>query len=1002
MAELEKKMEKEVQKKKTSRGVSLFHRMMIPVIIILAVQLLGCFLVLGLSGNIDKLKREKYSQFHKVVAKRAERVGDILVDKRNCARVYKERLEGGIAAYLAGVQHTTEDLNKDAELNEDVIAQMADEIEELLKNSGGSGAFLILGGYGEDSQTRCGYYLRNTNAKSTDERYFTVLRGSEHTLKQVEFSASKDWRPTFRIESNDAGGYYNKIASKMQEETDYGSFAIGYWSPVFTIYGDDVEMITYTMPLVDQNNNFYGVLGVEVSVEMLLDELPYHELSSDSSSGYYLAYKEENGDSYSTMVVSAASGKDITDKNGHLMYEQRKSFDYIYDMAGKSQEDRIGSLVNMEIYATQSPFIAESWALVGVLDEKQLMSVYNNFLIYLWITFAFVILVGIVGMWYMAYRFSGYVRKITYAIHSSSPEQPLYIETDNVTDIRELADMIQELYDRGTSAEKLVMIIDMAGVQVGAIEYCEEDNYVFCTQKAAEILEFHQIGKGSYISRKAFGIEIEVLKKNFVPYDGEENTYRMISKTGTDKWIRIQSRERENRHLVAVLDVTAEILEKQKIEYERDYDILTRLLNRNAFRARMGQMLKRGNLGVAAVVMMDLDNLKYFNDTYGHEYGDRYIREAAVVLSTMNQYNALVARMSGDEFLMFISGYSSKDEIRELVYEVHRRLLESYITVPGGEHIRLRASAGIAWYPDDAAYLDELIKYADFAMYEIKSTKKGDIKEFNRERYQKNSLLFTGKEELNRLIEVEGMVRYIFQPIVEVRSGEIFGYEALMRPQIDSLRSPEDVMRLAKAQSKLYQVEKVTWNVALSELMQQWKPGDDYRIFINSVPNHVLEERDTQELENKYEHLLKRVIIEIIESEQTDKSCMETKCEWAKKHGASIALDDFGTGYSNESTLLYINPDYVKLDMSIITNIHKDEGRQKIVEGLLAYTKSHGIKVIAEGIDCYEEMQTLIRLGVDYMQGWYLARGQYAITDIPEELKAQIRECVKKVQEEME
>lgn len=508
--------------------------------------------------------------------------------------------------------------------------------------------------------------------------------------------------------------------------------------------------------------------------------------------------------------------------------------------------------------------------------------------------------------------------------------------------------------------------------------------------------------ESQYISRKAFEIEVEVLRKNLTRYEEEEDTYCMISRTGADKWVRLKVKEREDRTLMAVLDVTAEIMEKQKIEYERDYDILTRLLNRNAFRARMGQMLKRGNLGIAAVVMMDLDNLKYFNDTYGHDYGDKYIREAAVVLSTLNQHNALVARMSGDEFLMFISGYSNKDEIRSLVHDVHRRLQESYVTVPGGENIRIRASAGIAWYPEDATYLDELIKYADFAMYEIKSSKKGDIREFNREMYLKDSVLFTGKEELNRLLEDPSMVKYVFQPIVEVVSGEIFGYEALMRPRIESLRSPEDVMRLAKAQSKLYQVEKMTWMSALKAVEKQRRHGDKFRIFINSVPNHVLDNADTAELEKNYRHLLDRVIIEIIESEQTDRSCMETKCEWAKKHGASIALDDFGTGYSNESTLLYIDPKYVKLDMSIISNIHKDEGRQKIVQGLLTYTKSHGIKVIAEGIDCYEEMRTLVRLGVDYMQGWYLSRGSEEILDIPSELKIQIRECVYEVAQENE
>lgn len=994
-------MEEKKSKKQVHKGKSMFQKMIAPIGIILIVQLLGFYLTLDLSGSMDKLKMEKYSEFRTTVYRRAERVSSILVDKRNLVNVYKEKLEESINEYLNEQQLTTRDLLYDAALNDDIILENADSIKEMLTSSGGSGAFLLLAGYGQTNEQRCGYYLRNTKINSTDERYFTVLRGSENILNQVGFTSNKNWRSTFRIGETKDGNYYSKIAKVLDGTNE--NVSAGYWSPVYTMYGDDTQIITYTVPLLDQKGNIYGVLGVEVSVQMLVEELPYRELSSGGYASYYLVHKEKNTDSYSTVAVAATSGKDITNKSGQVTYSGNKGIDNIYVMDENLDGEYIGTPVDMEIYVSQSPFVAERWSVIGVMDEKELLAVYNKFFYLMYMVFLVVILIGVVGEWYLVFRFCYYVRHITYAIRTCTPEKPLELEDADVRDIQMLTDSIQELHEQSTSSTKLVEIINMAGVQVGAIEYNEEDKFVFCTQKAGKILEFHQLDKDSqYISRDAFMVEIEVLKKKLIPYDKEENTYRMTDRNGVDKWIRIQVKEKENRYLVAVLDVTVEILEKQKIEYERDYDILTRLLNRNAFRARMGQLLKRGSLGIAAVVMMDLDNLKYFNDTYGHEYGDKYIREAAVVLSTMNQHNALVARMSGDEFLMFIYGYNNKDEIRELVYGVHRRLLESYVTVPGDKNIRLRASAGIAWYPDDATYLDELIKYADFAMYEIKSTKKGDIKEFNREKYQKNSLLFTGKEELNRLLEEEGMVRYIFQPIVEVASGDVFGYEALMRPQIDSLRSPEDVMRLAKAQSKLYQIEKVTWNVALSELMKQWKPDDNYRIFINSVPNHVLEERDTQELESKYRHLFERVIIEIIESEQTDKSCMETKCEWAKKHGASIALDDFGTGYSNESTLLYIDPDYVKLDMSIINNIHKDEGRQKIVEGLLTYTKSHGIKVIAEGIDSYEEMSTLIRLGVDYMQGWYLARGQFQITDIPEELKHQIRECVKQVQEETE
>lgn len=111
---------------------------------------------------------------------------------------------------------------------------------------------------------------------------------------------------------------------------------------------------------------------------------------------------------------------------------------------------------------------------------------------------------------------------------------------------------------------------------------------------------------------------------------------------------------------------------------------------------------------------------------------------------------------------------------------------------------------GITWYPDDAQNYEALLKYADFAMYQIKNSSKGSIGEFSMQSYAKNSFLLQSKEDLNHLID-DRLVRYVFQPIVDAHTGEVFAYEALMRPQLPALSSPLDVLTLARSQSKLYQ-----------------------------------------------------------------------------------------------------------------------------------------------------------------------------------------------------
>ena len=155
----------------------------------------------------------------------------------------------------------------------------------------------------------------------------------------------------------------------------------------------------------------------------------------------------------------------------------------------------------------------------------------------------------------------------------------------------------------------------------------------------------------------------------------------------------------------------------------------------------------------------------------------------------------------------------------------------------------MRASGGVAWYPKDAVDSDLLIKYADFAMYTVKHSTKGNIGEFDKQAYKNDAVLVTGIEELNRIID-EGSIRYAFQSIVSAKTGEIYGYEALMRPVSDMLNTPREFIRIAKADAKLNEVERLTWVYGLKEYKKQvdcGNIGSDARIFLNTIPNNMID-----------------------------------------------------------------------------------------------------------------------------------------------------------------
>ena len=139
------------------------------------------------------------------------------------------------------------------------------------------------------------------------------------------------------------------------------------------------------------------------------------------------------------------------------------------------------------------------------------------------------------------------------------------------------------------------------------------------------------------------------------------------------------------------MDITKDVYTRQKIEYERDYDILTHLLNRRAFHSRMRQLFQnRGRMKVAALIMMDLDNLKYINDTFGHDYGDQYIRAAANALRIGSPENAVISRMSGDEFYLFLYGYDSEDQARERIDRLQKSIQTSTLELPNRPSFRIR------------------------------------------------------------------------------------------------------------------------------------------------------------------------------------------------------------------------------------------------------------------------------------------------------------------------
>ena len=600
------------------------------------------------------------------------------------------------------------------------------------------------------------------------------------------------------------------------------------------------------------------------------------------------------------------------------------------------------------------------------------------------IIFTITNIVGISISFYIEYKLIKPLGILSDKVKNSNPNIQLKIKKTGIKEIDNLSEAIENLNEKvADSSSKLSQIINLLNMPIGAFEYRKNEDLVYCTEAFFKVIGVESFGLDATYFDKSFFEEIisEIVKK---PESEMQDIYRIDKANGRKLWVKLKVHEEGTKKFGVVIDVTQEVKEKQKIEYERDYDVLTNILNRRAFYNEVTERLNEKTSKIGAFVMWDLDNLKYVNDTYGHDYGDNYIRKAAFILKQFEQYNGLVARRSGDEFFVFLYGFDNEREIRKIVGKIHGDIESSFINLPNGRSLKLRASTGIAWYPKDAITFDELSRFSDFAMYKVKNTLKGSINEFNRKDYDENYFLLNSQEDLNKLLDEE-LVRYAFQPIIRADNGEIFAYEALMRSELESLKNPLHIIKLATADSRLYEIEKLTFFKSLEYYVKNQKYFKNRKLFINSIPNYVLVSEDLEKFERMYKKYLNNVVVEILENEQSNTKGTSEKISLISSWNSQVAIDDFGSGYNNEAVLLEMTPDYVKIDMEIVRGINKDFNRQQICKNLISYANQRNIKVVAEGVECREELEKLIELGVDFLQGYYFCKPEFVPPEIPKD-----------------
>lgn len=245
-------------------------------------------------------------------------------------------------------------------------------------------------------------------------------------------------------------------------------------------------------------------------------------------------------------------------------------------------------------------------------------------------------------------------------------------------------------------------------------------------------------------------------------------------------------------------------------------------------------------------------------------------------------------------------------------------------------------------------------------------------------------------EKFFMLLE-QNLFYYHYQPIVDARTGDIVAYESLMRTDQNIGLNPLQILDIATDFNRLYDIEKATMRNNLAYLNEHRKTFKNRRLFINSIPSHMLNEKDFREICEEFYDLFEQVVFEFTEqTEITDDSLTYIR-DRLTCNGISLAIDDYGTGYSNTSNLLRYNPDIVKIDHSLITSIDTNHKTRKVVSGIIDFLHKSGYIALAEGVETSSELRIMIELGADLIQGYYVAHPTPALLDrIPDTVREEI------------
>jgi diguanylate cyclase/phosphodiesterase len=449
-----------------------------------------------------------------------------------------------------------------------------------------------------------------------------------------------------------------------------------------------------------------------------------------------------------------------------------------------------------------------------------------------------------------------------------------------------------------------------------------------------------------------------------------------ISAALADK--KLQSKEDDLRRYGVLLSQLDQA--RESLQQAAHYDALTNLVNRRGFNQIFAERLAEQdpNEHRLAVMFLDIDHFKRINDSLGHDAGDELLKVIANHITAATRSHDLVARFGGDEFCV-VTSLNSHDEARHLAQRIMQRMKEPIDL--GGRRMVMTTSIGISIYPDDGLTTEELLKHADLALYQSKGSGRNSLHFFNSSLKSRASLALQLEEELRiALLEERGLCVH-YQPIFDLRTGQVAKLEALVRWQhpLHGLMGPDRFIGIAEANGLIVDLDLWVLRHACQDLARLQQHGfTSLKVTVNCSAVTLGHEALPSEVEVAlFQAGLAPRHLELEVTENALMGDIEHTVSLLKRirgQGVGLSIDDFGTGYSSLAYLKRLPLDVLKIDRSFLQDVPGSLKDREIIEAIIAMAHTLHLEVVSEGVETVEQHEFLVSKGCDYLQGYLLSR----------------------------